>query len=86
MEVTSEESLNLFRCKTKDCLFASNSITTILNHEAKCRSSSIYECKQLVYKKPEHSGRQELEEEGIIPVNFHNMHFCVYDIVKTWFK
>ena len=77
-----ESAANLHRCKVKSCLFASNSIRTIMDHEAKCRPTSRYECIQKARQKPTDSIRRELEMEGVIPENYHNMHFAVYDIGK----
>ena len=85
MWVESEEEHNLFRCKVKSCIYASNTFEQIKRHEAKCRNTPIYECSQKVYKMPEDQARTELENEGVLPAQYHNMHYAVYDIATVHF-
>ena len=80
--IDDESSERLYRCKVKNCCWASNSIKTMLEHERKCRPFGTYECSQKVHKKPTDLARRELEVEGILPAGYHNMHFAVYDIVS----
>ena len=79
--IADQEKMVRFQCKNLKCYFATTDKQKLFNHEQSCRSKTQITCKQIAMGKPDHSARRSLILEGIIPdEDWHNWHFCCYDV------